>query len=100
MNRSFRSSIGLKTVMAVTGAGLFLFLVAHMLGNLQIFLGPEALNAYAKKLKGLPELLWPARIGLLVIFLAHVGAAARITRENRAARPVRYQVNRAISVGY
>jgi succinate dehydrogenase / fumarate reductase cytochrome b subunit len=100
MNRTFSSSIGAKTIMAATGAGLFLFVIAHMLGNLQIFLGPEALNAYAKKLQSLPELLWPARIGLLTIFLLHVGSALKVSQANRTARPVRYQKNASIQVGF
>jgi succinate dehydrogenase / fumarate reductase cytochrome b subunit len=69
------SSVGSKTVMAVTGIALFGFVVVHMLGNLQVFLGPERLNAYAKGLEDLGPLLWVARIGLL----AYVGATAQVT---------------------
>lgn len=76
--------------MALTGIGLFLFVVGHMVGNLQIFLGPEAINRYGSFLKGLGELLWAARIGLLVLVLLHIWSAASLSAENRKARPVGY----------
>jgi succinate dehydrogenase / fumarate reductase cytochrome b subunit len=89
--RFFGSSIGKKVVMAVTGFALFGFVLAHMLGNLQVFLGPAALNAYAEKLRAVPALLWAARIGLLAAAALHVWAAVSLTRMNRAARPVGYR---------
>lgn len=79
--------------MAITGSGLLLFVLVHMLGNLQIYLGQESLNAYAQKLKSLPVLLWTARLGLLVIFTVHLGLAIRLNRRNRLARPQRYVIN-------
>lgn len=88
--RLLRSSIGSKTVMAVTGLGLLLFVIAHMLGNLQIFLGQEPLNAYAQKLQDLGGLLWVLRLGLLAVFVVHVGAAVKVWRANQAARPTPY----------
>src|SRR4051812_7190630 len=66
------SSLTCKYVMAITGLGLTVFVLGHMLGNLQVFLGREVLNHYAHFLKGNPELLWPARIGLLVFFVVHL----------------------------
>jgi succinate dehydrogenase / fumarate reductase cytochrome b subunit len=84
------SSLGGKYLMALTGLGLIGFVLIHMLGNLQIFLGPEALNSYAHALKSKPALLWTARLGLLTIFVAHVFMGLRLTALNRAARPVRY----------
>jgi succinate dehydrogenase / fumarate reductase cytochrome b subunit len=87
----WRSSIGGKVTMAVTGALLFLFVVAHLLGNLQLFSGPEALNDYAALLASRPLLLWCARIGLLLVFLVHVATGVRLARQNRAARPVGYE---------
>ncbi|MEM8681490.1 MAG: succinate dehydrogenase cytochrome b subunit [Planctomycetota bacterium] len=77
-------------MMAITGGGLVLFVIAHMLGNLQIYLGQEALNAYAYKLKSMPALLWTARTGLLAIFAAHLGLAFYLRRVNRRARPQAY----------
>jgi succinate dehydrogenase / fumarate reductase, cytochrome b subunit len=95
----FASSIGKKVVMAVTGLALFGFVVAHMLGNLQVYLGPEALNAYAEGLRKLPALLWGLRLGLLVAAVLHVWSAYGLTRLNAAARPRAYRerANRASS---
>lgn len=86
----WRSSIGGKVTMAVTGLLLFGFVIAHLLGNLQLFAGPDKINAYAKMLHDLGPLLWVARIGLLVIFVLHVATAIRLSRANKAARPVAY----------
>ena len=61
----FESSLGKKYIMAVTGFFLFLFVVGHLVGNLQIFLGPEAINRYGHFLQSNLELIWPARIVLL-----------------------------------
>lgn len=76
--------------MAITGMALFLFVVLHMLGNLQVFLGWEAINRYGAFLQGNVELLWPARIGLLVLVVLHIWAAVQLSLENKAARPVPY----------
>ena len=65
----WRSSIGGKGTMAVTGLMLFGFVVMHLLGNLQLFAGADKLNAYAKWLHDLGPLLWVARIGLLAVFV-------------------------------
>lgn len=86
-----KSSIGSKIVMAVTGLLLFGFVIAHMLGNLQIYLGAEAINAYGAKLREVPALLWTARIGLFVAFVLHVVTAFKLSKENRQARPERYR---------
>ena len=88
--RLWQSSVGKKYVMAITGLGLFGFVVVHMLGNLQIYLGPEHINAYAKTLKATPAILWGARLGLLFITILHITAAAQLTRANRQARPIAY----------
>src|SRR5215218_4956889 len=86
----FNSSVGKKFIMAITGMALFLFVVLHMIGNLQVFLGWEELNRYGAFLQGNVELLWPARIGLLVVVLLHIWSAIKLSAENRAARPVAY----------
>ena len=96
--RTWNSSIGTKTIMGLTGLALVLFTIAHMVGNLQLFLGPHALNRYASFLQGLGELLWVMRIGLLVVFVLHVTSAIRLTILNRAARPVKYNVSRTVEV--
>jgi succinate dehydrogenase / fumarate reductase cytochrome b subunit len=77
--------------MALTGLVLFGYVVGHMLGNLQIYLGPAALNAYAVKLREMPALLWGVRLLLLVSVALHVWAAVSLTRTNIAARPVGYR---------
>ena len=88
--RFLGSSIGRKALVALTGLALLGFVVGHLLGNLQVFLGPEALNAYAAGLQSLGGLLWVARGGLLVVLLVHVGLTLKLARENKAARPVAY----------
>ena len=80
------SSVGTKMIVAVTGLGLLLFVIAHMLGNLQIYAGPEAINNYAYKLKSMPAILWGARLGLLAIFLLHVLLTVKLWRDNHVAR--------------
>jgi succinate dehydrogenase / fumarate reductase cytochrome b subunit len=84
------SSIGSKVLMALSGAALLGFVVMHMLGNLQVFLGADALNAYAKGLHDLGALLWVARLGLLGALFVHVVMAFRLWSANREARPSRY----------
>jgi succinate dehydrogenase / fumarate reductase cytochrome b subunit len=90
VGRFVRSSIGAKFVLAVTGVLLFLFVIAHLLGNLQIFGGPEKVNHYAESLRQLGPLLWIARIGLIVLAVVHVSSALRVHQLNEAARPVPY----------
>lgn len=90
LQRVWRSSLGKKYLMALTGAALFLFVVGHMVGNLQVFLGPEAINRYGHFLKTVPEILWPARIGLLACIGLHIIAAVSLVTQNRAVRPVGY----------
>lgn len=89
--RFIRSSIGAKFVVAVTGVLLFLWIVAHLLGNLQVFAGPEKLNHYAEALRDLGPLLLVARLGLLALAAIHVAAAMRVHRQNEAARPIPYE---------
>ena len=76
--------------MAISGVLLFLFVIAHMLGNLQVFLGPESLNAYGAFLKSKPGLLWSMRLILLVIVVFHIVTGIQLALQNRRARPVRY----------
>jgi succinate dehydrogenase / fumarate reductase, cytochrome b subunit len=91
------SLIGKKVVMAVTGAVLVLFVLAHMAGNLKIFAGPGAINSYALSLREIlnPELgygqaLWLTRVILLTCAILHIVAATQLTRLNWRARPVGY----------
>jgi succinate dehydrogenase / fumarate reductase cytochrome b subunit len=88
--RPVQSSVGSKYLMALTGLALIVFVIAHMLGNLQIFLGREALNDYAHHLKESPLFLWSARTGLLLVFVLHIALGLRLTYANSQARPRRY----------
>lgn len=89
------TTVGQKALMALSGLVLVGFVVAHMVGNLQVFLGPAALNAYAKSLRAVPGLLWGARAVLLVALVAHVSSAIRLVARSKAARPTPYrQVHR------
>ena len=80
--------------MALTGLILLGFVILHLAGNLLVYQGPEALNAYAKKLRDLGPLLWVARAGLLATVSVHFWLAIVLTKENRAARPRGYAVFR------
>lgn len=90
------SSVGAKHIMALTGLALTLFVLIHMIGNLLVFAGPDALNSYAATLKGKPALLWALRLGLLTVVGIHIAASARLVALNRAARPEKYRVFRPV----
>ncbi len=94
------STLGKKTLMAVTGIVLVLFVIGHMLGNMQIYLGPETLNKYGELLHASAELLWAVRLVLLFAVTVHIVAAVQVWLRNRAARPVKYKVFRPPSVDY
>ena len=81
--------------MAATGFALCLFVIGHLLGNLQIFLGREALNAYGHFLQSKPGWVWTVRIGLLVLVMLHIWSAVKLSAENKAARPMGYAGNPA-----
>ena len=85
-----KSSIGAKVVMALTGLVLFGFVIVHMLGNLQLFLGPDAINSYAAFLKSKPALVWSVRGFLLLAVALHIGAGVWLAALNQAARPTGY----------
>jgi succinate dehydrogenase / fumarate reductase cytochrome b subunit len=100
ISRTWQSSLGKKYIMAITGCVLFGFVVGHLIGNLQVFLGPEVLNRYGHFLQTTPELIWPARIGLLALAALHIAAAATLTAQNRAARPVGYAQYEVVAASY
>src|SRR4051812_15945951 len=87
----FHSSIGRKMVVAVTGVILILFVIGHLIGNLQIFLGPEWINAYSQHLRDLGPLLWIIRGFLLLSVVLHIYFTILLAIENRRARPKRYK---------
>jgi succinate dehydrogenase / fumarate reductase, cytochrome b subunit len=93
----YRSSIGKKAVMALTGLIGIGFVVLHMIGNLKVFLGAQAFNDYAAFLRTFGEpvlpystVLWIIRLVLLGAVVLHVTAAYQLTRMDWAGRPVRY----------
>ena len=88
--KALTSTISLKIVMMVTGILGAGFVLGHMIGNLQVFLGRDAYNDYAEFMQGLGGLLWIARGGLLTILILHVAASVALFRRNTAARPERY----------
>ncbi len=101
LTRVAKSSIGAKWVMAVTGLMLVGFLIAHLSGNLLVFSGQEATNAYAVSLRALPfGALWILRIGLLIVFIAHVSTAFALTKANKAARPQQYACKNTIQATF
>ena len=91
--RLFQSTIGLKILMALSGLVGVGFVVGHMLGNLQIFLGAEALNSYAATLHANVALLWGARVVLLGAIGVHVTTAIRLNKKASNSRPVPYTGN-------
>lgn len=100
LRRLFLSSLGRKYLMAASGGVLVAFVTGHLVGNLQVFLGPETLNAYAHFLESTPELVWPVRCGLLAVILVHGWTATTLTLENRAARPVPYARAELVAASY
>lgn len=88
--RIFGSTLGKKYIMGLTGLGMVFFVTGHMIGNLQLFLGPEALNRYAHFLQNLGELLWVVRLSLIGMIGLHIWSALSLSIENKAARPVEY----------
>jgi succinate dehydrogenase / fumarate reductase, cytochrome b subunit len=88
--RFWSTTVGKKAVMAVSGVVLAGFVAVHLLGNLQIFMGPDQFNGYARALKRLPELLWSVRILLLVMVLLHIWSSIQLAVIKSEARPQGY----------
>lgn len=103
----YRSTIGKKAVMALTGFILVGFVVVHMIGNLKVYLGSDAINAYAGFLRDVGEplvprefLLWVARIVLLGSVGLHIAMAYQLTRMDLDGRPVKYNTKRTLQATY
>jgi succinate dehydrogenase / fumarate reductase cytochrome b subunit len=94
------TTIGKKALLAVSGVVLFGFVIGHMLGNLQIFLGPDVYNAYAEALKGNAVLLWGVRSILLIAAITHVALVVQLYRKSLKARPVGYRVKKSVASTY
>lgn len=91
---SWRSTIGLKVMMAVSGVGLVGFAVVHMLGHLKMFEGRDAYNGYAEFLQSLGAIKWGLRLGLLAAVVLHIYCGIELSLRNRMARPVRYEAQK------
>jgi succinate dehydrogenase / fumarate reductase, cytochrome b subunit len=103
----YRSAVGKKAVMAATGIILFGFVLGHLLGNLKLYLGPDALNSYSRFLRTVGEpvvpanvLLWAVRLLLIAAVVLHVWAAWQLSRASRAARPDGYVAGTRIHTAY
>ncbi|MEW6574327.1 MAG: succinate dehydrogenase cytochrome b subunit [Bacillota bacterium] len=96
----YRSTPGKKSVIAVTGIILFTCVLFHLLGNLQIFLGPEKFNSYARLLHAAPGFLWAVRFVLFAAAFLHVITAVGVTLRNRGARPAGYAAVRYREADY
>lgn len=86
----WRSTIGKKVAMALTGVILVGFLVSHMISNVLVFVDPTKLDAYGQWLRSFGPLLWVARLGLLAAVVIHAAAAWSLTKAARSARPTAY----------
>lgn len=96
----YQAYIGKKFVMAITGVILFGYLVGHLLGNLQAFLGAERMDGYAAFLHSMPALLWGVRALLLVSVVAHIVASIQLTALKQKARPQGYVKKDAVGSSY
>ena len=85
------SSVGRKMIVAITGVILILFVIGHLLGNLQIFIGPDWINAYSQHLHDLGPILWMIRAFLLANVILHIYFTILLAIENRRARPEAYR---------
>jgi succinate dehydrogenase / fumarate reductase cytochrome b subunit len=88
--RFWNTTLGKKAVMAISGVILAGFVFAHLLGNLQIFLGPDQFNGYARTLRHLPELVWPTRVILVIMVILHIWSSLQLAVVKSEARPVGY----------
>jgi succinate dehydrogenase / fumarate reductase cytochrome b subunit len=86
----YSSSVGKKMIVAASGIVLIAFVIGHLLGNLQIFIGPDWVNGYAEHLRELGPILWVIRILLLVTVVVHIYFTILLAIANRRARPIQY----------
>lgn len=98
--RLFSDSIGRKAVVAVTGLFMVLFIITHLLGNSTIFAGPDGINAYAEKLRGLGPFVLVFRIFMAAMLVVHVIFAVLLTLENRTAKPGKYAVKKMLKTTF
>lgn len=96
----YSTAVGKKMVVAITGLFIFLFLLIHMLGNLQLFAGPDSINHYAAFLHSKPALVWSFRALVAGAFGLHILATVQLFLQNLGARPVPYRVKRTLEIDY
>src|SRR5579875_723029 len=94
------STNGKKVVMAITGAIMFLFVIGHLAGNLQIYEGRDKFNGYAHFLRTIGEVLWTVRVILIASVILHITATIQLAHRKKAARPVGYSRKKAIASSY
>ena len=104
LQQFYGTAVGKKFVVAVTGVIMAVFLVMHMIGNLKAFAGQAKLDHYAEYLREIGQdlfghgtVLWIARIVLLFAVVAHIITIILLTKQNRAARPVKYHVKKSFA---
>jgi succinate dehydrogenase / fumarate reductase cytochrome b subunit len=98
--RFWASTNGQKAVMAVTGFFLFLFIIAHVAGNLQVYEGPAQINSYGRFLRAVPEILWAVRVFLIVCVVLHIISSVLLATRKMQARPQAYANRRNVVSSY
>ncbi len=98
--RFYTSTVGKKAVMAGSGCILFLFVLGHLAGNLQIYESPDKINNYSRFLHSMPALLWGARITLLAMVALHIWSSIQLALRNFDARPAGYVKKQAAGSSY
>jgi succinate dehydrogenase / fumarate reductase cytochrome b subunit len=96
----YRTTIGKKVVMAATGVVWFGYVIGHLLGNLQIYAGPQRINEYSEFLHHTPSVLWGTRLVLGISLIAHVIASIQLTLVNLEARPIPYATKDDVATTY
>lgn len=92
INDALRSQVGRKVLTGLTGLGLCLFVLGHLLGNLQLFVNAELFNGYAQKLESLGPILWLIELALIAVFASHAALGVSIALKKQKARPVKYSM--------
>jgi succinate dehydrogenase / fumarate reductase cytochrome b subunit len=86
-----KTTIAQKILVALTGIFMIFFLIAHLLGNLEIFSGAEALNQYGVLLRTFPKVLWAFRVALLISLGLHVFLTIKLQKQNKDAKKITYE---------
>lgn len=92
----FNNPVGMKLIMAVTGVMMAVFVIAHLLGNTSIFVGPDGINKYAAALQSLGPFIWIYRIAMIAVLSVHVFFGFRLYLDNRSARPQNYTIKKTL----